>query len=149
MSHFPYEVEDRLRCEILRLDPDETVGAFKVRYAPSLGVSPEAITLVLSNAVRADEAPLSDDGFAANAPNDRCYIHLQIRDLELEVTLPLPSARRSGCAHPAVATGARAGGLRGGQEPHHPERQGVQRPTPHAHAHAPNPAAVAHLRLHR
>lgn len=53
LAHFPFDYGgDPLRPFNEELDPAETVGAFKARYAEKLEVVPEAIDFIVGSKVR-------------------------------------------------------------------------------------------------
>lgn len=62
------------------------VADFKKEIALSQGLEYDAMTVIYSNQVRTDEMTLSDEDFVPNAPHDRCYIHIQVCDLDIRVS---------------------------------------------------------------
>ena len=61
------------------------VADLKRELSETHGVEYDAMTLIYGNEVRGNDMPLSDEEFVPNAPHDRCYIHIQVCDLEVKV----------------------------------------------------------------
>eukprot|EP00048_Salpingoeca_helianthica_P020094 m.246556 g.246556 ORF g.246556 m.246556 type:complete len:149 (+) comp43917_c0_seq1:36-482(+) len=71
----------RLRSYPIEASPLETVANFKVRMESVIGATKELMTVIYKNQRRQDHDTLSDTAvFEANAPDNRCHIHVRIED---------------------------------------------------------------------
>eukprot|EP00054_Salpingoeca_dolichothecata_P035927 m.839 g.839 ORF g.839 m.839 type:complete len:150 (+) comp605_c0_seq1:42-491(+) len=88
-AHFPLN-HPGPRCTITTMDVDHTlvVSDFIKAYVEKVpDVDPKTIRVCLNGSVRTDDQTLADEPLKSNAPNDKCFIHLQIQDLEMNAAV--------------------------------------------------------------
>lgn len=84
-THYPLNHKSgrRFAQHEMEVEHTELVGAFKERFASVSGVPVEEATVCMGGRVLADSEPISAEPLAPNAPNDRCFIHVRVEDLEV------------------------------------------------------------------
>jgi hypothetical protein len=75
----------RLRSYPIEASPTESVADFKARMESVVGVAKDNMTVIYQSQKRGDTQRLvEEEAFAANAPDNRCHIHIRVEDPALE-----------------------------------------------------------------